>query len=264
MALKKRTKVVITILIIAAILALFYTFFVQIRSVNAGEIGVKASLGSPVDNNADFRIEAVKGYVVFMPLYSDFVVYPTSVQVASYDSIRIISKDAVYLYVSPSVSYQLDESKVVQFYKATRSSQPLSDGSYLKDLVTSSYIKAAATFTVDSIANNEMKFEELSNKILTEKLNEIGIVLKNMLSNVEYPEAVRHSIDLRIKSMQEALIIEGRLRQVEALRKEDSLRYSALTPLAIQKMFIDKWDGKMPGSKSEVSRIYDTISENSN
>lgn len=264
MALKKSTKIVITILIIAAILALFYTFFVQVRRVNAGEIGVKASLGSPVDNNADFKIEAVKGYVVFMPLYSDVAIYPTSIQVALYDSIRILSNDAVYLHIRPSVSFQLDESKVIQFYKATRSSQPLSDGSYLKELVTSSYITAAATFTADSIANNENEFEELANKILSVKLNEIGIILKNTVSNIDYPESVRYAIDLRAKAVQEALIVESRLRQVEALRKEDSLRYSALTPLAIQKMFIDKWDGKMSGNKGEVSRIYDSISGNTN
>jgi len=262
MALKKKYKVLITILVLLVLGILFYKFFIQIRHVKAGEIGIKASPGSPVDNSADYDIEAIRGYVVFMPLYTDFVVYPTTIQVVSYDSMQVSSKDGIEFQVKPNVSFQLDESKATQFYKVTRSSLEEVSKGYLKEIVASSYVSAANSFTADSLATNERQFDATVNIILAEKMNEFGLILKNTVSNLEYPESIKAAIALRVKTLQDALIAEHRLREVDAIRREDSLRYSALTHLAIQKLFIDKWDGKLTSGGGEVSRIYDSISKN--
>lgn len=252
MALSRKYKILISTVVILAIIGSFYMFFLQVRYVKAGEIGVKASLTGT-------DIHPVRGYVIFMPLYTDFVTYPTTVQIVSYDSIAITSKDGISFHIRPSISYQLNEAKIIDLYKASRSSLDALSKGYLKELVAASYSAVANNFTADSLAVNEQQFKESANKILTAKMEETGLVLKNTIPNLEYPESIKAAIALRVKTLQEALIAENRLRQVDALRKEDSLRFSALTPLAIQKMFIEKWDGKMSAYGNEVSRIYDSI-----
>lgn len=253
MAMKKKYKIIILILAIFVILGLFYTFFIQIRHVNAGEIGVKSSLS---ENN----VHSVKGYVVFMPLYTDLAIYPTTIQVISYDSIPISSKDGIRFHVKPSISYQLNESKVTDLYKMSRSPFSTLNNGYLKDLVAAIYSSTANIFDADSLATNERIFNKLAYESLAVKMEQIGLTLMNTVSNLEYPESIKSAIAIRMKTLQEALIAENKLRYADALRKEDSLRFSALTPLAIQKMFIDKWDGKMPPyTTNGISRIYDSI-----
>lgn len=261
MTIKKKYKALVLILLVLALAGVFYTYFIQIRHVKAGEIGIKASLGSPIDNAADFDIKAVKGYVVFMPLYTDLVIYPTTIQIAVYDSITVPSKDGVQFRIKPSISYQLDETKVQQFYKSLRLSLSDVSRTYLKEIVSASYVSASNTFTADSLTLSEARFDSLANSILRAKMEDIGLILKNTISNMEYPESIKKAVTLRVKAQQDVLVAERKLIEIDVVRKEDSLRYSSLTPLAIQKMFIDKWDGKMPAYGGEISRIYDSISK---
>lgn len=261
MALKKKYKFLITLLLIIAVGVLFYTFFVQIRHVKAGEIGVKASLGSPIDNGVDYDIRTVKGYIVFMPLYTDFVTYPTTIQVTTYDDIAISTQDGMQFHLKPSISYQVNEAKAIQLYKSNRSLSVLNNG-YLKEIVTASYAAVANSFSADSLVMNKQQFETLVNTTLVIKMNDIGLELKNITSNMKYPEIIENAISLRAQALQDALVTESKLREIEAQSREDSIRFSVLTPLAIQKMYIEKWDGKMPAYGGEIYRIHDSISKN--
>ena len=47
----------------------------------------------------------------------------------------------------------------------------------------------------------------------------------------------------------------------EAEKKANDLKASALTPLIIQQMYIEKWDGKLP-QYGEVPRLFKDISKN--
>lgn len=261
----------IVIVVLLALAVLFYTYFVQVRHVKAGEIGIKASVGNPIDNGEDFDIQAVKGYVFFMPIYTDFTTYPTTMQIVPYDSMRIVAKDGVQFYVKPSISYQLDEKKVVQYYRAFR--KPLNEinQTYLKELVSTSYATAANGFGSDSLVNNQKQFETALNTILSARMSEIGLDLKNVVSNLQVPQQLKDIIALRGEALQNAILAEDKRKQAEAealiqvvnadaARQGDSLKNAALTPLSIQKMFIDKWDGKLP-VYGETPKIYKNITE---
>jgi regulator of protease activity HflC (stomatin/prohibitin superfamily) len=74
---------------------------------------------------------------------------------------------------------------------------------------------------------------------------------------MEPPQSLKDAIDAKNKTVQEAMQAENKVRQAEADAKVkkvsaeadkyvNDLKASALTPLIIQQMFIDKWDGKLP------------------
>lgn len=268
---RKKWKFLLILLLIIVIGGLFSKFFMQIKHIPSGYIGVKSSIGNPLDNSVDYEVKLIKGYTVFMPLYTEITVYPTTIQTAAYDSIQINAEDGTQFIVKPRVSYLLDESKAGLFYKNYGQSLSGINNSYLKEIVDYSYATAAGFFASDSLVSNKNTFEIEVSKILSSKMSEIGLVLKNVNSNLEIPQKIKDIIALRSQTLQNAILAEDRIKQAEAeasiqlleartKSKEDSLRNSAMTQLAIQKMFIEKWDGKLP-VYGDTPKIYKNITE---
>ena len=267
----KKWKFLLILLLIIVIGGVFSKFFMQIKHIPSGYIGVKSSIGNPLDNSVDYEVKLVKGYVIFMPLYTEITVFPTTIQTAAYDSIKVNALDGTEFIIKPRVSYLLDESKAELLYKNEKKSLGEINNSYLKEVVAHSYSTAAGTFSSDSLVSNKNAFEIEVNKILASKMGEIGLILKNTNSNLEIPQKIKDIIALRSQSLQNAILAEDKMKQAEAeaeiqlleartKSKEDSLKNSAMTNLAIQKMFIEKWDGKLP-VYGDTPKIYKNITE---
>lgn len=267
----KKWKFLLVFLLILVIGGVFSKFFMQIKHVQSGYIGIKSSIGNLLDNTANYDLKIIKGYTIFMPLYSEITVYPTTIQTASYDSIKINALDGTEFVVKPRISYQLDESKVDLLYKNNKQSLSDINNNYLKEIVAHSYAKASGSFSSDSLVSNKNNFEALVNSILSSKMSEIGLILKNTNSNLQIPQNIKDIIVLRSQTLQNAILAEDKKKQAEAeaqiqlleastKSKEDSLKNSALTSLALQKMFIEKWDGKLP-VYGDTPKIYKNITE---
>ena len=252
MVFKAKKKAWLIIFIILTILGVFYAFFVRVRIVRSGEIGIKADIGNPINNKENYSIQAVKGYVFYMPFYSELVVYPTTIQPAKYEQMPVLTNDGIQFFIQPVISYQLDEDKATNFYKSIRKSLSETNQEYLKELVVSSYTLAAKEFTADSLSLNEPLFNQIASTYLSEKMNDIGLILKSSNAYMEIPLFIKEAIETRSKSLQQALTIKNSYVEIDAKRKADSLINASLTPLAIQKMFIEKWDGKTPINSEEL------------
>ena len=93
--------------------------------------------------------------------------------------------------------------------------------------------------------------------MLQEELRKEGFVFQQLTSNLTALQTLKDAIDAKNRTTQEAYQAENKLRQAEAEakakviaaeaeKKVNDLKASALTPLIIQQMFIEKWDGKLP------------------
>ena len=247
MAVKNKHKALIILLLLIVIGVIFSVFFVQVTQMESNEVAVKVGLG-------DSNVEVVSGDVVYMPLRTQLYVYPTIIRTKSFDSIVFILKDGVQFQFSPSISYRLDPAKADLFYRRCGTSLSVAERGPLKEFVKTAFLDAANGFTTDSLMYNKQTFEKTANERLSGLLNNVGLVLESSNSNMVVPNIIQDIVTLRAKALQEALIVESSLRESEAQRKSDSLQYSVLTPLAIQKMFIDKWDGKLNGN--DVTPIF--------
>lgn len=267
MALAGKYKFLITAVVIIALAVLFYNFFIQVRQIEPGNIGVKSNIGSTDDTD----MELVKGYVIFMPLLTDLQIYPTTIQTAAYDSLKVTTKDGVQFSVKPSVSYQLDEQKAGLFYKICRKPIDAISKTYLKEIVIKSFDEAANHFVSDSLFYNKHVFDSLATALLTQKASLIGLDMKNISSNLQIPAHISQIMMLRSQALQNAILAEDKRIQAEAearldfaaadgQRRKDSLNNSALTPLFIQKLFIEKWDGKL-SPNSDTPKIYKDLNE---
>lgn len=251
------------ILLVVAIFAIFY-FFVRIYHVDNGYVGVKSSIDNPVDAQAGYDLTLVNGYVVYIPLMTNLEVYPTSV--FSYDLGRtpIYTKDGISLNFSPKVSLQLDATKADLYYTNFKN-KDLVKNEHISEAIKNVFTNEASTFDTDSLIHNKVNFEKQLEKQLSDKLAKYAILVKNVNSNLEYPTDVKDRVELKLKMQQDILVAETEAKlnyiKSESKRQQDSLEYSTLSKLSIQKLFIDKWDGRL-APNPEQPIMYRDINSN--
>lgn len=101
------------------------------------------------------------------------------------------------------------------------------------------------------------EFEKATEDYLREVLAKENFVLGEMTSGLKYPESLEMSITAKNKAVQEAMQVENEIRvaeaeakklivAAEAEKKANELKQQALTPAILEKMWIEKWDGKLP------------------
>lgn len=254
MAIKKKYKFLIFVVILLALGYVFYAFFLRIVQIGNDEVGVRVEL-----NNS--QVDVVRGDLMYMPLRTRLYIYPATIQAIMYeDSVRVAVKDGILFYLLPRISYQLNAGRADLFYEKCGKTIDEINKVYLKELVYATYAKAASGYTADSLIYNKQQFEQLANEELKAKMDDVGLILKTSNSNLSVPKQIQDIVNLRVQALQDAIVAEMRLRQVDAQRREDSLRNSALTPLSIQKAFIDKWDGKFR-QDTPLPKVYKDITE---
>lgn len=235
------------IILIAAVVAVFY-FFVRIYHVDSGYIGVKSSINNPIDETDAYHVKTVNGYVVYVPLLTNLKIYPTSVIAYDLGQVKIHSQDGVEFIASPKVSLQLEASKAGDYSKNFK--ENIDNNPYLREAIINSFVTATSLYSTDSLIHNKAAYEKQLFDILSSKLDkEYFISLKNINTNLQYPQEVKDKIDLNAKVKQDILVAETQAKltfiEADSKRKKDSLEYTNLTKLSIQKLFIDKWDGRL-------------------
>jgi regulator of protease activity HflC (stomatin/prohibitin superfamily) len=95
-----------------------------------------------------------------------------------------------------------------------------------------------------------------------------GFMISQMTSNLVYPETFKNAIEAKNNAVQSALMAENKVKQAEAEAKikiataegnaqalltsakaeaeSNRLRQQTLTPLLLQQMWIEKWNGSLP------------------
>lgn len=260
---KKGKKVLTFFIILLCIIIGVCAFFLRIKKIPAGYVAVINRLKTD-DVSSTKPVLQNSGLIYYIRFYEDIELYPTSVQNAMYDNMKIYTKDGVEFTVKPRVSYQLDTLQTLKF--AFTFNQSLSDISkgFLKELVANAFVINAATFSSDSLVENHNVFENNVKTLLSSKMQENGFSLKNINSNLQIPFRIKEVIELRNEARRNTMLAQARLKEEYAKaniqRVKDSLIYSSLTDLAIRKLFIDKWDGRLSTESSEP-KIYKEISK---
>jgi regulator of protease activity HflC (stomatin/prohibitin superfamily) len=251
---RKMRFIIITILLTILIVFLF-KWFAAVERIDAGHAGIRVNLvGS---NKGVDDITEVTGWVIYMPLFTAIYEFPTFTQVKDYEPFIVNAKDGSEFTVDPTFSYYVEAHSVPQIFRQYR--KPLSEleNGYLKNVIYDCYRIAANKYPSDSLMGNRQQFEDEVQNNLSTTLKSEGFIYQQLTSNLTPPKSLKDAIDAKNRTTQEAIQAENRLRQAEAdakskivaaeaEKKVNDLKASALTPLIIQQMFIEKWDGKLP------------------
>lgn len=226
-----------------------------VERVDAGCEGIEVSLYG--DDRGVGDVNLVTGWVVYNPWTKQIFEYPTYVQTIDYEPFTINAKDGPLFTIDPNVNIKVADGKAPQVFKKYRKE--------LKDVINGpvlKYIKDACRieinkFTTDQIVSNREAVENAIERRLTASLAKEGFVLDQFTSGLTYPEAIVEAINAKTKAIQEAQRVENEVKRTEAEAKKiliaaqaekqaNELKTQALTPAILQKMWIEKWDGKLP------------------
>jgi regulator of protease activity HflC (stomatin/prohibitin superfamily) len=216
-------------------------------------------------------ITEVTGWVFYNPFAAKIVEFPIYMQHKEYtgeESFVVNSKDGSEFHVSPLINYSVQREKVPYIYSKYRISLEQIQSGFLKTAVYDAFRLTANSYKAEELISNREMFEVKVRAQLDSSLTREGFMISQMTSNLVYPETFKNAIEAKNNAVQSALMAENKVKQAEAEAKikiataegnaqamltsakaeaeSNRLRQQTLTPLLLQQMWVEKWDGAVP------------------
>ena len=237
--------------------------------IDAGHEGIKVSLYG--DDKGVGEAALVTGRVWYNPFTTEIYEYPTYVRTVDYAPFAVNAQDGSEFTVDPTVSLKIMDGKSPEVFKKYRKQ--------LDDVITGTllnYVKDAFriqlnSFTTDYIVSHRDSIEKSIEKHLSEALHKENFQLEQLTSGLKYPQTIVDAVNAKNKAVQEAMRVQNEVAvakaeaeklivAAKAEKEANQLREQALTPAILEKMWIEKWDGKLP-VYGQVPTIFKDISK---
>lgn len=257
--------------IMGFVLALFAVVSMTscMERVDAGHEGIKVNMygsGKGVDDAV-----LVTGAVWYNPFTETVYEYPTYVQTVDYEPFTINAQDGSEFTVDPTVSLKIVDGKSPAVFKKYR--KELSDviHSTLYNYVKDAFRIQLNQFSTDYIVSHRDSIERAIESYLSKSLARENFQLEQLTSGLKYPKTIVDAVDAKNKAVQDAMKVQNEVEvakaeaekllvKARAEKEANELRTQALTPAVLEKMWIEKWDGKLP-VYGQVPTIFKDISK---
>lgn len=202
-------------------------------------------------------VTLVTGRVWYNPWTEDVEQYATFIQTIDYDAFNVNAKDGSEFLVDPTLSFNIVAGNSPVIFRKYRKDLSEVSKTTILNYVKDAFRLQMNKYTTDEIVSNREKFETDVQKTLSDVLEKEGFKLEQLTSGLKYPQTIVDAVNSKNKAVQEAMKVENELRvaeaqakklivQAEAEKKANDLKQTSLTPMLIQQMFIEKWDGRTP------------------
>lgn len=240
-----------------------------VEKVDAGHEGIKVNLYGSSKGVDDAVL--VTGAVWYNPFTEKVYEYPTYVQTIDYKPFTVNAKDGSEFTVDPTISLKIVDGKSPAVFKKYRKElSEVIEGTlynYIKDAFRIQLNK----FTTDDIVSKRSSIESAIEQHLSKALARENFQLEQLTSGLKYPQTIVESINAKNQAVQDKMRVENEVAVAEAQakklivaaeaeKKANELRQQALTPAILEKMWIEKWDGKLP-VYGQVPTIFKDISK---
>lgn len=240
-------------ILIMAVAALFYMSCSE--RIDAGSEGILVNMYG--DDKGVDGVSLCTGRVWYNPFTEEVYEYPTYVQTIDYKPFTINAKDGSEFTVDPTISLKLIDGKSpVVFKKYRKELKEVIEGT-LYNHVKDAFRIQLNCYTTDEIVSNRALVEKSIEQYLSRTLAKENFRLEQLTSGLKYPDVIVQSVNAKNRAVQEAMKVENELKvaeaeakkkivEAEAEYKANELRSKSLTPAVLQKMWVEKWDGRLP------------------
>ena len=221
-----------SIVIIFVLIVLFNSFF----TINTGERGVILRFGS-LHSIAN---EGLNVKVPFVDRVERMSIRDRKLSV----NIEVSSSDIQTIGVDVGLVYALDPQKVGQIYQryGTNIEETL-----LRPALSEKINAVIAEYPIETFVE---KRAEISNRINTAFSNQVvssGTVVKDLLIvNHDFSNEFNKAIEDKKIAEQGALTAKFTLERMKLEAEAQRIKQASLSPMVLQEMAINKWDGKLP------------------
>lgn len=255
-----------------AIIVTFLIILVQpfkVERVDAGSVGIKVELVG--DERGVGKYEYKTGWVVINTWLSKLYEFPTYQQHVEYPQQTVITKGGFQCDIKPTFNYALKSGDVGDMFSNLRLPIEQVEQKWLQSAIVGTVNDVANKWTIDSLFNNRQAFEANVVSAINIKVAHWFIV-SQVRTNILPPSALKQSIEAKTRAIQEVQVAENtkKVKVAEGLSrvaeaKADSAvavtkaagearaikeRQLSLTPIYIQYLKIQKWDGSLPRVQS--------------
>lgn len=241
---------------------------VGVKVVDSAEIGIKFHKWASDDSKQGGVEGTCRGWVFYNSYTTSVFTYPTYIQRKNYEPFTVNAKDASTFTMDPQIAYRIDPGKACDiFVKYRKGIEDLESG-YIRTCIYEAYRTCANKYTSDSLMSHRAEFEADVRVRLDKSLRAEGFLVEEFTSAITPPQSLSDMIDSKNRAVQAALKAENEVKEAEANAKiviakakgtaeakriaADGEAYanskiaSSITPTLVQKMWVEKWDGKMP------------------
>src|SRR5271155_6002320 len=215
----------------AAIIALLLlvVFLLRVTRIEAGHVGVEINLAGSQRGASEIPVRT--GWVVYSPLRTQIIEFPTYVQTVKWtrdvteghpadEEMDFNSKEGMDIRVDVSLSYAIDPRIAPDFYVKHRASDlEIFTNGILRDIVRNSLNEVASTFTVEDIYG-ERKAEFLSQvqAMIEKKVAPVGVSVQQFgfIGAPRVPEVIAAAITAKAQAIQQAERARNELQTTQA------------------------------------------------
>ena len=255
---------------------LLFTFIVMIsmmftscgyERIDAGYEGIKVNLYG--DDKGVDDVTLVTGAVWYNTITTAVYEYPTFVQTVDYAPFSINAKDGSSFTVDPTISLKIVDGKSAEVFKKYRK-EDITEviNTTLYNYVRNAFRIQLNNYTTDELVSKREEFERAIEERLSKELLAENFQLEQMTSGLQYPQTLVNAIDAKNAAVQEAQKAQNEVLKIKAeaekkiaaangeaqalkIKGDAEAEYNrkiaaSLSPLIVQQMMLDKWDGKLP------------------
>jgi len=213
------------------------------RFVGTGERGVLVNKGEVTGRIYD------EGWYVITPVVHSLRKFDVKSQLDTVQA-AAASSDLQDVFVELGVQFRIDGDAVPEIARTIGTERQLKVK--IIDPAVQEVTKAStAKFAVENIIKERPAVKDTIEVGLTERLAPYGVVLeeisiKNITFSEEFTNAIERKQIAEQNRQQAKFEAESTVARAEAKAKEQSLLKQTLTSDLLQRLWIEKWDGKLP------------------
>jgi len=221
-------------IVILIALLLIANFVLSITRIEAGYTGIEVNLAGSQRGASQIPIRT--GWVVFSPLTTQIIEFPTFVQTVKWtkditeghplnEEMGFNSKEGMEVFVDTSLSYAIEPTKVPDFYVKYRvNNLELFTHGILRDIVRNSLNEVASTYTVEDIyGEKKAQFLRQVEQQIQDKVTNVGVGVQQFgfIGAPRVPAVIATAITAKAQAIQESERAKNELAttQAEAAKK---------------------------------------------
>jgi len=236
-----------------------------LERVDAGHVGIKVKLTGNSRGVSDYEYKT--GWVMYNTWTEQMLEFPTFQQHIEYNDQTVITKGGFAATIKPSFNYSLKPNAIGDMFENLRLDIKQIEQGWLMNAIVSSVNDVANKWEVDAVFNKREEFEAAIIAECNKRLSKWFIV-SQLRTNIIPPTSLQNAIESKTKAVQEAqaamqrkLVAEAEAQEKIARAKGDSakvvidaqasalatkLKQKEITPLYVEYIKAQAWDGKLP------------------